>query len=208
MEGIPEDQWCYETDARKMSDEKIGAIVNLALPQHALARAASAGRLYSLLDRQPQVTALKEGYLGLSGYRLPTEAEMEYACRAGTVTSRHFGETAELLPEYEWYEKNSQERAWPVGSKKPNGLGLFDMLGNVFNWCQENYKEDYSIRAGVEIAEDKEDSLQIVPTNNRVKHGNSFFSGTWSARSANRHWNVPSYRDVNTGFRPARTVTP
>ncbi len=87
-----------------------------------------------------QVTKLKENYLSLTGYRLPTEAEMEYATRAGALTSRYYGETEELLPKYAWYQKNSQERTWPVGSLKPNDLGLFDVQGNVFTWCQESYK--------------------------------------------------------------------
>ncbi len=75
---------------------------------------------------------MKENYLSLTGYRLPTEAEMEYACRAGAVTSRYYGETEELLAKYGWYLQNSKERTWPVGSKKPNDLGLFDMHGNVY----------------------------------------------------------------------------
>ena len=67
---------------------------------------------------------LKASYLSLTGYRLPTESEMEYATRAGAVTSWYFGGTDELLPKYAWYNKNSQEKTWPVGSLKPNDLGL------------------------------------------------------------------------------------
>ena len=83
---------------------------------------------------------LAANYLKRSGYRLPTEAEMEFATRAGSVTSRYYGETEELLPKYAWYNKNGQDRTWPVGSKKPNDLGLFDVQGNVFTWCQERFK--------------------------------------------------------------------
>ena len=71
----------------------------------------------------------KDKYLELSGYRLPTEAEWEYACRAGTVTSRYYGLTDTLLAKYAWYEANGQNRTWPVGSLKPNDFGLFDMHG-------------------------------------------------------------------------------
>ena len=74
---------------------------------------------------------IKPDALRLGGYRLPTEAEWEYACRAGAGTSRFYGASPELLGRYAWYNANSQEQAWPCGSLQPNELGLFDMLGNV-----------------------------------------------------------------------------
>ena len=74
-----------------------------------------------------------------TGYRLPTEAEWEYACRAGAITSRYYGVSTDLLGKYAWYQANSQEHAWPCGSLLPNDLGLFDMLGNVFEWVQDRY---------------------------------------------------------------------
>ena len=129
------------------------------------------------------MTKLKEKYLSLTGYRLPTEAEMEYATRAGAVTSRYFGETDELLPKYAWYMKNSQEQTWPVGSLKPNDLGLFDVQGNVFTWCQESYK-GYPTKKNDEVAEDKEDELVITPTQSRVLRGGSFLSLASVVRSA------------------------
>ena len=78
-------------------------------------------------------------FLERSGYRLPTEAEWEYACRAGVVTSRYYGTSVELLGQYAWYVENSRNRAWPCGQVKPNDLGLFDMLGNCMNgaWTQK-----------------------------------------------------------------------
>ena len=109
------------------------------------------------------MTKLKANYLSLTGYRLPTEAEMEYATRAGAVTSRYYGETEELLPKYAWYQKNSQEQTWPVGSLKPNDLGLFDVQGNVYTWCQESYKGYPTVKEG-EADEDKEDILSINST--------------------------------------------
>jgi formylglycine-generating enzyme required for sulfatase activity len=154
-----------------------------------------------------QVTKLKENYLSLTGYRLPTEAEMEVATRAGALTSRYFGETEDLLPEYVWYLKNSQEKTQPVGSLKPNDFGLFDVQGNVYTWCQERYK-NYSQGKGEEPEDDKEDILSINNQNSRVLRGGSFSGRASNARSANRLDIVPSLRSIDSGFRAARTFTP
>jgi serine/threonine protein kinase/formylglycine-generating enzyme required for sulfatase activity len=156
-------------------------------------------------DITGQVMRLKKGYLRLSGYRLPAEAEMEYAIRAGAVTARYFGETDELLPRYEWYDKNSQERTWPVGSKKPNDLGFFDALGNMLTWCQESNK---AYPQGKEAAEDREDGLAIASTDGRLLRGGSFLHTAGYARSAFRDSYAPSLRVDNVGVRPARTVVP
>jgi formylglycine-generating enzyme required for sulfatase activity len=208
QDGIPEDQWCFETNARKLSQEKMSVYGSLLLPQHPLTRAANTSHFSFLLDQQLQVTALKKNYLSLHGYRLPTEAEKEYACRAGAVTSRYYGETDELLAQYGWYQQNSKDRTWPVGVKKPTDLGLFDMHGNVWNWCQENFKGDYAVSKGSTALEDGEDSLQIVSTNSPVLRGGSFGNQALYVRSAYRIRNVPSLRTNDVGFRPARTFTP
>ena len=76
--------------------------------------------------------------LDRTGYRLPTEAEWEYACRAGAVTSRYYGHSIDLLDAYARYQANSKDHAWTCGSLLPNDLGLFDMLGNQFEWCQDS----------------------------------------------------------------------
>jgi eukaryotic-like serine/threonine-protein kinase len=154
-----------------------------------------------------QVTRLKSNYLSLTGYRLPTEAEMEYATRAGALTSRYYGETEELLRKYAWYWKYSQGKTWPVGSLKPNDLGLFDMQGNVYTWCQERYKS-YPRGQGEERKEEKEDTYSINNQDSRVLRGGSFSYPTWLVRSAYRNMDVPTYRGNFVGFRPARTLAP
>ena len=154
-----------------------------------------------------QVIKLKANYLSLTGYRLPTEAEIEYATRAGALTSRYYGETEELLSKYAWYTKNSQEKTWPVGSLKPNDFGLFDMQGGVNMWCQERFKSHSSGQLE-ESGEDREDTYSIDNLESRVLRGSSFGDRASIMRSANRNYNVPSNRSDGHGFRPARTLMP
>ena len=132
------------------------------------------------------------------GYRLPTEAEWEYACRAGTVTSRYHGLSVELLGAYARYAGSSQEHAWRCGSLLPNDLGLFDLLGNVYEWCQDR-KYDYP-PGGTETPSDG-----IVDDTPRLVRGGAFTFLPPVCRSAHRVWNVPTDRNFILGFRPART---
>jgi formylglycine-generating enzyme required for sulfatase activity len=146
---------------------------------------------------------LKANYLSLSGYRLPTGAELEYAARAGATTSRFFGEAADLLPYYAWYLKNSEEKTWPVGSLKPNDFGLFDAHGNVMIWCQEKAALAYPEAGGVH--DDREDDILVVGYKTRKCLGSAFSSKSAFVRSASRRNVVPSNRNDFTGFRVART---
>ena len=157
-------------------------------------------------DATGNVTKLKANYLSLNGYRLPTDAEWEYACRAGAVTSRYYGETEELLPHYGWYLRNSQDHSWPVGGKKPNDWGLFDMHGNIWTWCQETFRLDLASNGG-KVVEDKEDRLDISKESSRVSRGGAFHLPAATLRSAYRSDPAPINRFSHGGCRLAKTLT-
>jgi formylglycine-generating enzyme required for sulfatase activity len=94
-----------------------------------------------------------------------------------------------------------------VGSKKPNDLGLFDMQGNVYTWCQERYRDYPAAKAG-EVFEDNEDILNIYSASSRVLRGGSYYNHAVNVRSALRYRNMPSNHDNHIGLRPARTLAP
>jgi serine/threonine protein kinase/formylglycine-generating enzyme required for sulfatase activity len=142
----------------------------------------------------------KDKFWELTGYRLPTAAECEYACRAGTVTSRYYGLTEKLLPQYAWYLANGQNRTWPSGSLKPNDIGLFDMLGNVWDWCFDPYADE-----PIKMVEDMPTTRTVEVTDRRALHGGAFDFRPANIRSACRGGSQPDNRDFVFGFRPART---
>jgi formylglycine-generating enzyme required for sulfatase activity len=133
-----------------------------------------------------------------SGYRLPTEAEWEYACRAGTATSRPYGLSINLLETYARYQANSKDHAWRCGSLLPNDLGLFDMLGNVIEWCQERHANYQPGKAESSIDD-------IVDDHPRLLRGGSFLYRPAVVRSAYRDRYAPSAWSTYSGFRLART---
>jgi formylglycine-generating enzyme required for sulfatase activity len=147
---------------------------------------------------------LPADYLSRTGYRLPTEAEWEYACRAGAVSSRYYGSSEELLPRYAWYFSDADGRAWPVGQKRPNDLGLFDLYGNVRQWCQESGRA-YEPGRDSAPAEDVEDKSAITHTVSRVLRGGAFDIQASFLRSADRYKGAPIVRNVMVGLRVART---
>jgi acetoin utilization deacetylase AcuC-like enzyme/formylglycine-generating enzyme required for sulfatase activity len=139
-----------------------------------------------------------------NGYRLPTEAEWEYACRAGTNTQYSFGNDARSLAEYAWFTQNSSEKTHLIGQKKPNQWGLYDMYGNVTEWCNDWYQKDYY-----------KNSPQRNPTGpakgkERVLRGGSWSSTAQACRSTYRS-SDPAIDDTclsssTIGFRCVRNV--
>ena len=147
----------------------------------------------------------KENYLELPGYRLPTEAEWEFACRAATTASRPYGATEALLPEYAWYGTNGQNRVWPVASLKPNDWGLFDMLGNALEWCHDEYG-DYPDPGADGVLGETVDDEPVTETSPRVLRGGSFYHSPLIIRSAARYSYQVDQKYERLGFRVAKTL--
>jgi formylglycine-generating enzyme required for sulfatase activity len=130
-------------------------------------------------------------------YRLPTEAEWECACRAGTSTAYSFGDSESELGDYAWYEKNSGGTTHPVGGKKPNGWGLYDMYGNVWEWCQDWYG-DYPSGSTT-------DPTGAASGSDRVTRGGSWYGISDRCHSAYRGRDAPDFRHGHLGFRVLRS---
>ncbi len=134
-------------------------------------------------------------------YRLPTEAEWEYACRAGTETAYQFGDDASRLGDYAWYYDNAwdadEKYAHVVGRKQSNGFGLFDMHGNVWEWCTDWFDSDYYANSPVD------DPTGPASGSYRVYRGGCWFLNAWGCRSAYRCRNTPGIRSYYLGFRVA-----
>jgi len=139
--------------------------------------------------------------------RLPTEGEWEFACRAGTRTIYHSGDTDADLGRVAWYSANSNNTTHPVGQKEANAFGLYDMHGNVMQWCQDRYDEDYY---GKSEAENPQGPAQDAFC--FVMRGGAWEITPVGCRSARRGWSLPAdIRDNGLGFRivvPCATKTP
>ena len=128
-------------------------------------------------------------------YRLPTEAQWEYACRAGSKTAYGFGEGSKSLGDYAWFGQNSNRQTHPVGEKKSNAWGLYDMHGNVWEWCSDWYGQHPK-----GAVSDPVGPPQKAPA--RVFRGGSWYDDAEYCRSARRLGYFPSGRD-DFGFRVA-----
>jgi formylglycine-generating enzyme required for sulfatase activity len=132
------------------------------------------------------------------GYRLPTEAEWEHACRGGAATSRCYGDADELLARYAWYTANAGDRLAPVGRLLPNAFGLFDMHGNAGEWCQD------AVRSYAAPPKDNRAAETILSNDYRVVRGGHVFNNARYVRSAKRFSERPKSTEA-VGFRVARS---
>jgi serine/threonine protein kinase/formylglycine-generating enzyme required for sulfatase activity len=150
---------------------------------------------------------LPANYLKRTGYRLPTEAEWEYACRAGSVSARFFGAADDdLALPYAWCKANSRERPWPVGQKRPNDLGLFDVYGNALERCQQVHGPYPSSSDGKPI-DDVEDGTPITPALKVVMRGGGpFRTPPGALRSAARRTDTAIDDEPSFSLRVVRTV--
>ncbi|MDA1275228.1 MAG: formylglycine-generating enzyme family protein [Verrucomicrobia bacterium] len=129
-----------------------------------------------------------------NGYRLPTEAEWEYACRGGATTPYFFGRESSKLGEFAWFDKNSDGRPHPVGKKKPNPWGLYDICGNVWEWCNDFYKVDYYQESP------NENPRGPAEGDSKVVRGGAWRFSDESCRSGYRYNENPGYADVCFGY--------
>jgi len=134
--------------------------------------------------------------IGQGAYRLPTEAEWEYACRAGGKDRKYCGE--QDINQLSWNSENSGGKTHPIGTKTDNGLGLYDMSGNVWEWVADWYSENYYANS------DKENPLGAIGTTKRVIRGGSWYFSAAHVRSTERNCYAPESRYYNLGFRLVR----
>ena len=131
-------------------------------------------------------------------YRLPTEAEWEYAARAGSAAAYAFGDDAAQLDAYGWYADNAGNTTHPVGEKQPNAWGVYAMHGGVWEWVQDRY--------GAYPSEAATESVGPPPGNRRVIRGGGWLSPAEDCRVASRSHAHPAFRGAHVGFRLVRTV--
>lgn len=129
-----------------------------------------------------------------NGYRLPTEAEWEYACRAGTSSAYFFAETPAKLSGYAWFDKNSGGHPRPVGEKQSNPWGLYDICGNLWQWCNDFYAVDYYKKSASKDPRGPNDGKT------KVVRGGAWRFNAENCRSGYRYNENPGYADVCFGY--------
>ena len=147
-------------------------------------------------------------FLERPGYRLPTEAEWEYVCRAGKRAHRFFGDCPSLLPAYAWYASNAGGTTHPVGRLKPNPFGLFDMYGNASEWCHSLF---YPFPSGDVVTGWWTTITTWIRSWPKTDQSSYFRGGAFSdppdeLRSANRLGDPPGSSTLGSGFRIAKTL--
>ena len=156
------------------------------------------------LDPYYTINGASVSIKGGTGYRLPTEAEWEYACRAGSTGKYTFGDDASKLDDYAWHDGNSKVggsyTTHPVGGKQANAFGLYDMHGNVWEWCGDWYDENYYANTSSYI-----DPKGANTGTSGVLRGGSYLNGPVDLRCANRNGLDPANRNGDIGVRLART---
>ena len=148
----------------------------------------------SYLDAQAYAQWLKEKTGKL--YRLPTEAEWEYAARAGTDTPWYWAEGEAAIDKYAWYKGNARSSTHPVGEKRPNAFGLYDTAGNAWEWVEDAWHVVYD-------GAPSDGRAWVDGDDNRVSRGGSLDYDGWGVRSAFRIGIRPDYRSNTLGFRLA-----
>ena len=149
---------------------------------------------------------LPENWKSRTGYRLPTSAEWEYACRGDVAASHFWGDGGQLAVQYAWCLRNSDDHAWPVGQLKPNNFGMFDMLGNILERCN-NPMRAYPAKAESASVQNPVDQDLTVETDTRQElRGGNFGDPLHNVRSARRFFNSAQDEWASVGFRVARTL--
>lgn len=145
---------------------------------------------------------LPANHLSRTGYRLPTEAEWEFFARGGAATRYYYGEDERHFSEFGWWLANSAERTWPIGLRRPNAFGLFDVEGNIHEWCLDS-KQDYPI---LDLSTAFRDDLRPNQDPSRVLRGAAYRSPGRAFRVTFRYFFEPDSRISIVGFRVARTL--